>query len=289
MEKRKTGLGRGLNALLNTLPQLSSENEHQPTKTLRYLDIGLIQAGQYQPRTQIDDVSLNELAQSIKQQGVLQPIIVRPLEENSYEVVAGERRWRAALQAGLERVPAMIQEISNETALAIALIENIQREDLNPIDQAKGMQRLIDDFELTQQRVADIVGKSRTAVTNLLRLMNLADGVKDLLQGGELDMGHARALLPLEQNKQLALARIVVKKKLSVRATERLVQQIQTKQAMPQPSRATIDPNISHLQNQLGERLGAKVNVQHLNSGKGKLIIYYHSLDELEGIIDHIS
>jgi ParB family transcriptional regulator, chromosome partitioning protein len=287
MEKRKAGLGRGLNALLNNLSHITTEKAESPTSTLKYLDIERIQTGQYQPRTQLDDDALDELAQSIKQQGLLQPIIVRPFSENKYEIVAGERRWRAALKAGLDRVPAVVQEISDETALAVALVENIQREDLNPIDQAKGLQRLMDEFNLTQQKVAEVVGKSRTAVTNLLRLMNLDDGVKDLLQQGDLDMGHARALLTLPHSKQIALARIIVKKQLSVRATERLVQQIQSKQVISKSPRE-VDPNISHLQNQLGERLCAKVDVQHANNGKGKLVIYYHSLDELEGIIDHI-
>lgn len=287
MEKRKAGLGRGLNALLSNLPDFASENEPLASKTLNYLNIESIKAGRYQPRAHFNEASLHELAESIKQQGVLQPIIVRPLAENSYEIVAGERRFKAAKQAGLDQVPAIVQDISNETALAIALIENIQREDLNPIEQAKGLQRLVDEFGLTQQQVANIVGKSRTTVTNLLRLMQVADGVKVLLQRGEIDMGHARALLSLEPNEQLMLCRIVIKRKLSVRATERLVQQFQKKQLAPR-TQSAIDPNISQLQNQLGERLGAKVNVQHSNSGKGKLVIYYHSLDELEGIIEHI-
>lgn len=271
MTKAK-GLGRGLDALL-TGGDAGSE-------TLRQLDIGRLQPGKYQPRTRMDETALNELAQSLKNQGMMQPIVVRA-SGGHYEIIAGERRWRAAKLAGLTRVPALVRDIPDSQALAWSLIENIQREDLSALEEAKGLTRLINEFNMTHDQVAQAVGRSRSAVTNLLRLLNLAPPVQDLLQTNAIDMGHARALLSLSQAKQIDVARRIVKNHLSVREAERLVAQ-----APPAPKKKTkADRDILRLQEELSEKLGTTVTLRHGKKGKGQLIIRYASLDELEGLL----
>ncbi|MEH6635378.1 MAG: ParB/RepB/Spo0J family partition protein [Halioglobus sp.] len=298
MSARKRGLGRGLDALLGAsnanqssdAQQLSAENiadTQDAGSVLKELPVDLIQRGKYQPRTDIDPESLQELADSIKAQGVMQPIVVRPIADRKYEIIAGERRWRAAQLAGLDSIPAMIREVSDQTAIAMALIENIQREDLNPIEEAASLQRLQLEFELTQQEVATAVGKSRSTVANLLRLMSLREDVRRLVEHGDLEMGHARALLGLDGLDQSQAARSVVAKGFSVRQTESLVRNLLAKPDKPEPQPA-IDPNIRHLQDDLSQRLGAKVRIQHSTKGKGKLVLSYNSLDELDGILRHI-
>jgi ParB family chromosome partitioning protein len=237
--------------------------------------------------------TLTELADSIRKQGVIQPILVRPIAggvgEQRYEIIAGERRWRAAQQAGLLAVPAVIREVPDEAAIAMALIENIQREDLNPLEEARAFERLISEFKLTHQQVAEAVGRSRTAVTNLLRLLELAPEVAELVERRELDMGHARALLGLEnRRKQVELAALIVKKSLSVRETEALVRRMAAPPGAHAAPAGARDPNVSRLENELAEKLGAKVQIQHGASGRGKLVVGYGSLDELEGILAHI-
>jgi ParB family chromosome partitioning protein len=258
-------------------------------ETLRKLPIEQIVRSRYQPRMSIPQDSLQELADSIRIQGVVQPIVVRSTVENRYELIAGERRWRAAQLAGLAEIPAMIREVSDQAALAIALIENIQREELNPLEEAQALKRLVDSFTMTHQEVAEAIGRSRTAVTNLLRLLDLCDEVRSLIQERQLEMGHARALLPLSPLQQREAAQQVILRGLSVRETEALVRRLQNR---PLDSvvltKKTLDPNIRLLQENLSERLGTKVLVRHSSSGKGRLVIHYHSLDELDGIISHI-
>jgi ParB family chromosome partitioning protein len=298
MSSRKRGLGRGLDALLGasnaakpaeadmgqgvTTPDASAAD-----KALKELPVDLIQRGKYQPRKDIEPESLQELADSIKVQGVLQPIVVRPISDRKYEIIAGERRWRATQLAGLDSIPAMIRDVSDEAAIAMALIENIQREDLNPIEEAASLQRLQQEFDLTQQEVASAIGKSRSTVANLLRLMTLREDVRRLVEHGDLEMGHARALLGLEGNEQSHAARSVVGKGLSVRQTEALVRNLLAKKDELEPEKP-IDPNIRHLQDDLSQRLGARVQIKHSAKGKGKLVLAYNSLDELDGILSHI-
>jgi ParB family chromosome partitioning protein len=231
--------------------------------------------------------SLEELASSIRAQGVMQPIVVRSISSNKYEIVAGERRWRACQLAGLDKIPVIIKQVADEAAIAMALIENIQRENLNPIEEAMALQRLIEEFELTQQEAADAVGKSRTTVTNLLRLMSLNPDVRRLVEHGDLEMGHARALLSLPFEKQVEVARMVTGKELSVRQTEALVRRLQSTKGKKAPS-GKLDPDIRHLQDNLAEKLGTQVMIQHTAKGKGKLILKYNSLDQLDGILGHI-
>jgi ParB family chromosome partitioning protein len=252
--------------------------------------VDLIQRGRYQPRREFDADSLRELADSIAAQGVIQPVVVRPVENERYELIAGERRWRAAQQAGLDEIPVVIKEVTEEAAMAMGLIENIQREDLSPLEEANALNRLLLEFGLTHQEVAKAVGKSRTTVTNLLRLLELNEEVKILLERGRLEMGHARCLLGLKGDEQTRAANQVVVKGLSVRETERLVRRLQNQEAEPKPTHATstTDPDIRRLVTDLSERLGAKVDLQQGSKGKGKLVIGYNSLDELEGILDHI-
>jgi len=254
---------------------------------LRELPVDLIQRGKYQPRRDMEPGSLQELADSIKAQGVMQPIVVRPISPEKYEIIAGERRWRATQLAGLDSIPAVVRDVPDEAAIAMALIENIQREDLNPVEEALALQRLQSEFELTQQEVAQAVGKSRSTVANLLRLLSLQEDVRRMLEHGDLEMGHARALLALEGGEQSHAASQVVAKGLSVRQAEALVRHIQSSREKPEQSR-DIDPNIRHLQDDLSQRLGAKVLIQHSAKGKGKLILSYNSLDELDGILGHI-
>ena len=287
MAAKKRGLGRGLDALLGQgSGQSADSSTEQQDHLLKDLPVDLIQRGKYQPRRDMDPQALEELAESIKAQGVMQPIVVRPIGAGRYEIIAGERRWRATQQAGLDHIPAVIREVPDEAAIAMALIENIQREDLNPIEEAMALSRLQQEFELTQQQVANAVGKSRVTITNLLRLMALPDEVKLLLERGDIEMGHARALLGLPLEEQTEAARQVVARGLTVRQTEALVRQLLKPRQTATAQRA--DPNIEHLQTDLSERLGAEVKIQHGARGKGKLVISYSSLDELDGVLAHI-
>ena len=257
------------------------------TRELQHLPLELIQRGKYQPRRDMDPQALEELAQSIKNHGVMQPIVVRPLSGGRYEIIAGERRWRASQQAGLEKVPALVREVPDEAAIAMALIENIQREDLNPIEEAVALQRLQQEFQLTQQQVADAVGKSRVSVSNLLRLIALPDEIKTLLAHGDLEMGHARALLGLPGDQQVEGARHVVARGLTVRQTEALVRQWLSDKEKPK-AEVKSDPDISRLEQRLAERLGSPVQIKHGQKGRGQLVIRYSSLDELQGVLAHI-
>ena len=294
MTSRKRGLGRGLDALLGSsaVPTPGSDGATTDSVTdgeLRQLPVDLVQRGKYQPRRDMDPEALKELADSIRAQGVMQPIVVRPVSEDRHEIIAGERRWRASQLAELDSIPALVREVPDEAAIAMSLIENIQRENLNPIEEAMALQRLQQEFELTQQEVAQAVGKSRTTVTNLLRLMGLEPDVKKLLEHGDLEMGHSRALLGLEGNEQSTAARRVVAQGLSVRQTEALVRKIITdRDKTPKPAK-TLDPNIRQLQDELSSKLGAKVQIQHSAKGKGKLVLNYSSLDALDGILKHIN
>ncbi len=280
MSSNKRGLGRGLDALLGDV------SVHEEKHHLQALPIEYMQRGKYQPRKDIDPEKLQELADSIKVQGVIQPIVVRQIAFQKYEIIAGERRWRAAQLAGLAEVPVVIKEIDDRAAMAIALIENIQREDLNPLEEAESLKRLLDEFNMTHQQVAEAIGKSRTTVTNLLRLMELQPEVKKLLLSNQIEMGHARALLSLDGHKQVAIANKVVKEGLTVRATERLVKE--SNDAPKVQNTKVIDNNTLRLQDELTAKLGAKVTIDHKENGSGKLVITYSSLDELDGIIEHI-
>jgi ParB family chromosome partitioning protein len=290
MAAKKRGLGeRGLGALLANSRVNLEEEPRSHDGELREIPIDLIQRGRYQPRRDMDPAALQELADSIRQQGVMQPVVVRPVQEGRYELIAGERRWRAAQMAELDRLPAIVREVPDEAAIAMALIENIQRENLNPIEEAFALQRLQDEFGLTQAQVAEAVGKSRTTITNLLRLIGLSEDVRIMLEHGDLEMGHGRAMLSLPPEQQLQVARQVVAKSLSVRQTEALVRRIQTETPGSRKNRrGDIDPNIRALQDDLAERLGARVSIDHGQRGKGKLVIEYSSLDELDGILGHI-
>jgi ParB family chromosome partitioning protein len=260
--------------------------------------VDLLQRGRYQPRTDMRQESLEDLADSIRAQGVVQPIVVRPVgstedseTETRYEIVAGERRWRAAQIAGLDTIPAVVRQIPDEAAVAMALIENIQREDLNPLEEAQALSRLIAEFDMTHQQAAGAVGRSRAAVSNLLRLLELGEEVKKLVEARKLEMGHARALLALtDPAAQLEAARRVAKGQLSVRATEQLVQKLAAPRKKPSAGKRvkTVDPDVRRLESQVAERLGARVELEHGAGGKGRLVIRYNSLDELEGILEHI-
>jgi ParB family transcriptional regulator, chromosome partitioning protein len=270
------GLGRGLDALL------AGDDSPAVSDALRMVDIGQLKPGKYQPRTQMDQESLADLAASIKSQGIMQPILVRETGDK-LEIIAGERRWRASQLAGLEEVPVLVREIPDEAALAMALIENIQREDLNPLEEANGIKQLIDEFGMTHQAAADAVGRSRTAVTNLLRLLNLAQPVQELVMQGRIDMGHARALLSLDGAKQITIAEQIAHDGLSVREAEALV-----KRASSAPVRSPtkqVDKDVKRLQEELSDLLGAEVQIQAGSNGKGKVSIRYHSLDQLDGLI----
>jgi len=279
MSSIKRGLGRGLDALLGDISVAEEKKQH-----LQSLPIESMQRGKYQPRKDLNPEKLQELADSIKAQGVIQPIIVRKISFEKYEIVAGERRWRASQLAGLTQIPVVIKEIDDRTAMAMALIENIQREDLNPLEEAEALKRLLDEFEMTHQLIAEAIGKSRTTVTNLLRLMDLHPDVKKLLLSNHLEMGHARALLSLDGSKQVALANKIIKEGLTVRATERLVKE---SHADPKNQKIKlIDNDTLKLQDELTGKLGAKVTIDHKENGSGKLVITYTSLDELDGIIE---
>jgi len=290
MAAKKRGLGeRGLGALL----QGSKVNLNQPAAErdgeLRDIPVDLIQRGRYQPRRDMDPAALQELADSIRQQGVMQLVVVRPIAEGRYELIAGERRWRATQLAELDSIPAIIRDVPDEAAIAMALIENIQRENLNPIEEAFALQRLQEEFGLTQAQVAEAVGKSRTTITNLLRLIGLTEDVRTMLEHGDLEMGHGRAMLTLPPEQQMQVARQVVARSLSVRQTEALVRRIQQEKPAAEDSGSkALDPNIRALQDDLSDRLGARVSIAHGKRGKGKVVIEYSSLDELDGILGHI-
>ena len=290
-------LGKGLSALLSSGSASNMSNllgERAVDKgsvlgeeeRLKNIPIDLIQRGKYQPRVEMNEAALEDLAASIKAQGVMQPIVIRSIAAQKYEIIAGERRWRASQIAGLSSIPAVVRQVSDEAAIAMSLIENIQRENLNPIEEAMALKRLQDEFELTQQEVASAVGKSRAAVTNLMRLIGLHVDVQKMLQVGKLEMGHARALLTLPDTKQVEFAKLVANKGLSVRQTESLVRNLTT--GSEQDRKKPIDPNIKKLEEDLGEKLGAKVIIQHSEKGKGRLVINYNSLDELDGILAHL-
>lgn len=291
---KRRGLGRGLDALLTQAPKADAnvDNDIQdvavsPEKgELRKLPIEQLQPGKYQPRKDMSSDALEELSNSIKAQGIIQPIVVRSVGEHQYEIIAGERRWRAAQLAELSEVPCLVKEVADEAAVAIALIENIQREDLNAMEEAIALERLLTEFELTHQEVAEAVGKSRTTVTNLLRLNNLNDEVKTLLEHGDIEMGHARALLSLEGDIQNTTARTVVAKELTVRETESLIKKVQQPPVDKTPQQP--DPNTVSLEQQLAERLGSQVSISHNKKGKGKLVISYTNLEELDGILAKI-
>jgi ParB family chromosome partitioning protein len=300
MATRKTGLGRGLEALLggrgNAAEAAATIKQATPAEMagdgLRQIAVGKLSPGRYQPRTAIDVERLTELAESIKAQGVIQPIVVREVGKDSFEIIAGERRWRAAMQAGLDNVPVVLRDVDDRAVIAMALIENIQREDLNPLEEAVALSRLIDEFSLTHQQAAEAVGRSRAAVSNLLRLLELPEPIRLLLESRRLEMGHARALLTLAPQAANALAKEAADEGLSVREVERRAQQLaqgkipSRKAAKPKGKAA--DADIVALERELSERLGAKVAVQHGRGGRGKLVVEYHGLDALEGILEKL-
>lgn len=302
VSNKKRGLGRGLDALLGaaraplvTLHDAAPGGLEPSAAASRgdwitQLPVERIQRGRYQPRRDFDPEALRELADSIAVQGVIQPIVVRPLGEDRYEIIAGERRWRAAQQAGLAEIPVVVREVDEPAAVAIGLIENIQRADLNPMEEAGALERLLGEFGLTHQQIAEAVGKSRTTVTNLLRLLELNPDVKSYVERGQLEMGHARALLGLKGPQQSTAAKQVVSGGLSVRETERLVRRLQQAgDSLPSSApKRDPDPNVRHLQDDLADRLGARVQILPGSRGAGKLVIAYNSLDELDGILSHI-
>ncbi|WP_180169109.1 ParB/RepB/Spo0J family partition protein [Acinetobacter sp. YH12021] len=290
MTTKKRGLakGRGLDALLGSIQKEKLQLEVQSLDhgQLKQIDVYLLKRGEYQPRRFIQEQDLQELAASIEKHGVMQPIVIRPIddEQHPYEIIAGERRWRAAQLAGLTEIPAIVRDLTDQVAIALALIENIQRQDLNPIDQAMALQRFHDEFGLSHQEIAETVGKARTTVSNLLRLLTLAEPVKELMQQGLLDMGHARAILTLKAKDQLKVAQHVIEKNLSVRQTEQLVRDFNApKQEKP---KTAIAPDIQQLTQRLSERFSADVKIDYNKQGKGKLTISYHSLEELDGILN---
>ncbi|MGC1854652.1 MAG: ParB/RepB/Spo0J family partition protein [Candidatus Aquirickettsiella sp.] len=286
---KKSRLGRNLDMLLSGQPFEDLVQTVKPHKEeLRHLPIEWLQAGRYQPRREFAQEALEDLANSIRTQGIINPIVVRLIGENRYEIIAGERRWRAAQLANFNEVPVLIKVISDETALAISLIENIQRQDLNPLEEAEGIQRLINEFKLTHQEIATTLGRSRTTITNLLRLLSLAPQVKLFLQQDQLEMGHARALLSLSNSQQIQAAKKIIKNKLSVRETERLVQHgFFTNPKIDIPLK--IDADVQQLERKLSETLGAKVYFKQTAKSKGQLIIHYNSLEELDGILSHMN
>jgi ParB family chromosome partitioning protein len=283
MAKPNKGLGRGLDALL-------SGNKEQGGDALRELKVEQLKPGKYQPRSRMDEESLNELAASIKAQGIMQPILARELVNGDYEIIAGERRWRAAQLAGLTQVPVLVRKVPDNAALAMALIENIQREDLNPLEEAVGIQRLIDEFQMTHQTAADAVGRSRSAASNLLRLLKLPQDVQQMLMGNLLDMGHARALLPLEAAQQILLANKIVMEKLSVRDAEKLVQrQTESLSQRTGNKKPKANRDTQRMQEEVSDRLGTRVEIKSGKRGSGKLIIEYSSNDQLEDLLGRLS
>lgn len=294
---KKKRLGRGLDALLSkpVAATAASKTGTSDTEGLLNIPVDLLQRGQYQPRVDMRQDTLEELAKSINAQGVVQPIVARPLKKSGktqrYEIIAGERRWRAAQIAGLQEIPAVVRDIPDDAAIAMALIENIQREDLNPLEESRALDRLIREFGLTHQEAAEAVGRSRASVSNLLRLQDLTDKVKPLLESRQLEMGHARALLAISNKaQQFDAARQVIKNGLSVRETEKLVRRMQSSDAKKAPttSQSSGNGDIGRLEKDISDKLGAKVSIDHSKKGNGKLIIAYNSLDELDGILKHI-
>ena len=281
MVAKKRRLGRGLDALLPKEVRASAD----PAESgLEEMPLEFIRPGKYQPRSSFTEDSIAELATSIKTRGVIQPIVVRPLAKNSFEIIAGERRWRAAQQAGLEKIPTMVVTVTDESALAMSLVENIQREDLNPLEEAIALQRLVDEFQLTHEDIAEAVGRSRSSVTNTIRLTHLAEPVAKMLAREEIDMGHARALLTLDTRAQTSVAKTIVAKGLNVRQTETLVRNLSSKPTTGRKSPGK-NPDIRRLEGKLGQSLGQPVEIQQTNKGKGKLVISYNTLDELDGIL----
>jgi ParB family chromosome partitioning protein len=277
------GLGRGLDALLGgdkSAPPASGE-------ALATVNIDAIQPGRYQPRTRMDQEALAELANSIRAQGLMQPILVRSISSGNYEIIAGERRWRAARIAGLTEVPVVVREVGDNAALAMALIENIQREDLNPLEEAAGIQRLIDEFQMTHEAAAQAVGRSRSAVSNLLRLLSLTPAVRELLEGGTIDMGHARALLALSPQRQTEAARTVVGKGLSVRETEQLVARLI--KDVPAPTKRRVDRDVARLEEELSERVGTRIEIKPGTKGTGKIVVRYASHDHFDDLVARLS
>ena len=306
MTQKKPSLGRGLNALIGAMEAprpAAAVPAPAPVSVpagdrLTRLPLDILQRGRYQPRSHLDQETLQQLAASIRSQGVVQPIVVRPIEATTpsggqrYEIIAGERRWRAAQIAQLQDIPAIVRDVPDETAISVALIENIQREGLNPLEEARALERLIGEFSMTHQQAADAVGRSRAAVSNLLRLLDLAPEVCDQLEARALEMGHGRALLGLTtRRQQVEVAALVVKKELSVRETEAIVRRMTqggSDRPNPAPAAAGTDPDVQRLELDLSEKLGARVAIQHTRSGKGKVVVSYNSLDELDGILEHI-
>ena len=284
--RKKGGLGRGLDALLGAATRSETAPEPPAVEILRQVPVEWIERGRYQPRQDLREDTLQELAESIRAQGVVQPVLVRPLGGDRYELIAGERRWRAAQLAGLREVPAVIRDLPDRAAIAVALIENIQREDLSPMEQAQALQRFHDEFGMSHQEIADAVGKARATVSNLLRLMSLSEEVKTLLDHGDLDMGHARALLSLPPIQQSAVARQVVERGWSVRQTEQRVRELMSPVPAREARQAAAD--IEQLAQRLSERLGAAVQIDHGQQGKGRVTIRYHSLDELDGLLQRM-
>ena len=284
---KRRGLGRGLDALLSSNTEIDDAAQSNLTSVdnseLQYLPIEQLQQGKYQPRKDMSAEALDDLSNSIRSQGIIQPIVVRNVDANTYEIIAGERRWRAAQLAGIDKIPCIIKNVEDEAAIAIALIENIQREDLNAMEEAIALERLLTEFELTHQEVANAIGKSRTAVSNLLRLNKLNEDVKTLLEHGDIEMGHARALLALEDDLQSNTARTVVAKDLTVRETEALIKKIQAPEKVIENREK--DPDTKSLEQNLSEKFGSQVTIAHNKKGKGKLVISYTNLEELDGIV----
>ena len=286
MSGKRSGLGRNLSALLGTSSQTGLSSP--PLMQIRSLPLEVLQPGKYQPRTMIDEASIQELADSIRQQGLLQPILVRELHNGRYEIIAGERRWRACSLAGLAEVPVLVHQVDDETTMAMALVENLQREDLNPIEEARAMARLAQEFSLTHQEIATLLSKSRAAVSNFLRLLNLVPDVLRLVEHGDLDMGHARALLALEEDKQLQVATLVVAQNLSVRDTEKLVTRVKNEKSLPERAdNASYAPGIQAKIEELADRLQAKIKLKAGKAGKGALVIHFDSLQSLESLLFH--
>ncbi|MCL6243707.1 MULTISPECIES: ParB/RepB/Spo0J family partition protein [Acinetobacter] len=288
VKKRGLAKGRGLDALLGSIQKekLQLEAKALDHGQLKQIDVHLLKRGEYQPRRFIKEQDLQELAASIEKHGVMQPIVIRPVEDEKhpYEIIAGERRWRAAQLAGLTEVPAIVRDLSDQVAIALALIENIQRQDLNPIDQAMALQRFHDEFGLSHQEIADTVGKARTTISNLLRLLSLEDQVKEFMQQGLLDMGHARAILTLKAKDQLKVAEMVIEKSMSVRQTEQFVRDLNAPKQ--QKAKPIVSSDIQQLTQRLSDRFSADVKIDHNKQGKGKLVISYHTLEELDGILN---
>jgi len=285
MVSKKRGLGRGLDALLGDI----SQDENSLNDSLQHFPLDMIQPGKYQPRMDMSQESLEELADSIRAQGLVQPIVVRPIDGGHYEIIAGERRWRASKLAGLESVPVLIKDVSDRSAIAMALIENIQRENLNPMEEANALHRLREEFEMTHQQTADAVGKSRATITNLLRLRNLNDDVKKLLENCDLEMGHARALLALEGESQSEAALQIVEKSLSVRETEQLIRRLLKPAVTAQQAETSSMDEIHEIEQRIADKLGTRFSIKHRANGKGKLVFDYANVDELKQLINQIS